>query len=386
MTIYSTAISELDAFALGDAFRRRSLSPVEAAQDALDRAEASQASVNAFALIDRERTLGWARESEARWTKAEPLQPLRRRRRDGDGRHGGDSWPSMKPSKVVPTTPMAFDAPVTARCKDAGLVILGAHHHAGIRLDRPVHLAARQAIPAIPWNSERTAGGSTSGAAAAALGIGRFHLGSDGLGSIRIPAAFCGVAGIKATYGRVPAYPISVMGELAHLGPIARDVREVAALLTILSGPDARDPMAWNTPAPDYRIGLDDGVRRLRIAYSPRLGYREEARPAGRAGRGRGGGDLRQPWRRRHRRGGRPAHRGPGPASPGTSGTPAPRWPLSALRSPRNSASRWIPASSAAPETGARLLGGRSSSTPCSTGARRRSSPWRSSSSATTCC
>lgn len=279
MTIYSTAISELDAFALADAFRRRTLSPVEAAKDALDRAEASQASINAFALIDRERTLGWARESEARWAKGEPLSPV-----DGVGVTVKDNmavagWPSRKGSKVVSRDPVTFDAPVTARCKEAGLVILGTTtmpEFGWIGLSTsPLTGHTRN-----PWNRERTAGGSTSGgAAAAALGIGRFHLGSDGLGSIRIPAAFCGVAGIKATYGRVPAYPISVMGELAHLGPIARDVREVAALLTILSGPDARDPMAWNTPAPDYRIGLDEGVRGLRIAYSPRLGFVKKVDP-----------------------------------------------------------------------------------------------------------
>ncbi len=279
MTIYSTAISELDAFALGDAFRRRTLSPVEVTKDTLDRAEASQSSINAFALIDRERTLGWARESEARWAKGEPLGPF-----DGVGVTVKDNmavagWPSMKGSKVVPTTPMAFDSPVAARCREAGLVILGLTtmpEFGWIGLSSsPLTGHTRN-----PWHGERTAGGSSSGAAAAAaLGIGRFHLGSDGLGSIRIPAAFCGVAGIKATYGRVPAYPISVMGELAHLGPIARDVREVAALLTILSGPDARDPMAWNTPAPDYRVGIDDGVRRLRIAYSPRLGFVKKLDP-----------------------------------------------------------------------------------------------------------
>lgn len=175
---------------------------------------------------------------------------------------------------------MTFDAPVTARCKDAGLVVLGTTtmpEFGWIGLSSsPLTGHTRN-----PWNSGRTAGGSSSGAAAcAALGIGRFHLGSDGLGSIRIPAAFCGVAGIKPTFGRVPAYPISVMGELAHLGPIARDVREVAALLGILAGPDYRDPMAWNTPAPDFNVGINDGVRRLRVAYSPRLGFATKIDPA----------------------------------------------------------------------------------------------------------
>lgn len=274
-----TDLSDLDAFALGAAFRRRTLSPVEVATDALDRAEASQASINAFVTIDRERTLGWARESEARWMRGEALGPF-----DGVGVTIKDNmavagWPSLKGSRVVPRTPVDFDAPVTARCREAGLVILGTTtmpEFGWIGLSTsPLTGHTRN-----PWNSGRTAGGSTSGgAAAAALGIGRFHLGSDGLGSIRIPAAYCGVAGLKPSYGRVPAYPISVMGELAHLGPIARDVREVAALLTILSGPDPRDPMAWNTPAPDYAIGIGDGVKGLRIAYSPRLGLAAKVDP-----------------------------------------------------------------------------------------------------------
>ncbi|MGL4287376.1 MAG: amidase [Phreatobacter sp.] len=275
-----TRISDLDAFALGQAFRRKQLSPVEATTDALDRAEAAQATINAFVTIDRKRSLDWAREAEMRWMKGE-----QKSRFDGvtvtvKDNMAVEGWPSRKGSKVVPATPMAFDAPVTARCKDAGLVVLGTTtmpEFGWIGLSSsPLTGHTRN-----PWNRDRTAGGSTSGgAAAAALGIGRFHLGSDGLGSIRIPSAFCGVPGIKPSFGRVPAYPLSVMGELAHLGPIARDVREVAALLSILSGPDQRDPMAWNTPAPDFTVGLEDGVKGLRIAYSPRLGFVKKVDPA----------------------------------------------------------------------------------------------------------
>ena len=274
-----SSISDLDAFALGKAFRRKQLSPVEATTDALDRAEASQSTINAFVTIDRKRTLDWAREAEARWQKGTPLS-----RFDGVTVTIKDNmavagWPSRKGSKVVAADPVGFDAPVTARCKEAGLVVLGTTtmpEFGWIGLSSsPLTGHTRN-----PWNQERTAGGSTSGgAAAAALGIGRFHLGSDGLGSIRIPAAFCGVAGIKPSFGRVPAYPISVMSELAHLGPIARTVGEVAGLLSILSGPDLRDPMAWNTPAPDFTVGLEDGVRGLRIAYSPRLGFARKIDP-----------------------------------------------------------------------------------------------------------
>ncbi len=99
------------------------------------------------------------------------------------------------------------------------------------------------------------------------------HLGTDGAGSIRIPAAFTGVFGIKPSYGRVAAYPASPFGVLAHQGPLTRTVGDAALMLSVISGADMRDATAWNTPAPDFSAGLDDGVRGLRIAWSPRLGY-----------------------------------------------------------------------------------------------------------------
>jgi aspartyl-tRNA(Asn)/glutamyl-tRNA(Gln) amidotransferase subunit A len=128
-----------------------------------------------------------------------------------------------------------------------------------------------------PWNRERTTGGSSGGAAAAALlNLGVLHLGTDGAGSIRIPAAFTGVFGIKPSYGRVPAYPASAFTVLAHQGPLTRTVADAALMLSVIGQPDGRDTTAWNTPAPDFRIGLEDGVRDLRIAWSPRLGYVKE--------------------------------------------------------------------------------------------------------------
>src|SRR5207237_10337818 len=94
-----------------------------------------------------------------------------------------------------------------------------------------------------PWNPAHTPGGSSAGAAAAcAAGLGPLHIGSDGAGSIRIPSAFTGIFGLKPSFGRVPAYPPSPMGLLSHVGPIARNVADAALLLTVLSGPDHRDP------------------------------------------------------------------------------------------------------------------------------------------------
>jgi len=125
-----------------------------------------------------------------------------------------------------------------------------------------------------PWNNEHTPGGSTGGGAVAALlGLGVLHLGTDGAGSLRIPAAFTGVFGIKPSFGRVPIFPAVLLSVLSHHGPITRTVADAAAMLSVISQPDARDMASWNTPPPDYTLGLDDGVRGLRVALSIRLGH-----------------------------------------------------------------------------------------------------------------
>jgi aspartyl-tRNA(Asn)/glutamyl-tRNA(Gln) amidotransferase subunit A len=124
-----------------------------------------------------------------------------------------------------------------------------------------------------PWKLNRSTGGSSGGAAAAAaLGLGQLHLGTDAAGSIRIPSAFCGVFGIKPSFGRVPAYPASPFSALAHVGPLARSVEDAALMLSIIGRPDMRDFSACNAPCPDFTIGLDQGVAGMRIAYSPKLG------------------------------------------------------------------------------------------------------------------
>ena len=156
-----------------------------------------------------------------------------------------------------------------------------------------------------PWDTRMTTGGSSAGAVAASvLGMGALQLGTDGGGSIRIPAAFTGCFGLKPTRARVPAFPASPLGTLAHIGPLTRTVADAALAMSVISAPDARDVYAWISPAPDFTSGLDDGVRGLRIAYSPRLGYRQARPSRGGARRRRGGEDIREP--RRHRRAGRP--------------------------------------------------------------------------------
>ena len=104
-------------------------------------------------------------------------------------------------------------------------------------------------------------------------------MGTDGAGSVRIPAAFCGNFGLKPSFGRVPAYPLSPFGSVAHLGPHTMSVRDAALMMNVLARPDARDWTSLPPDGRDYTAGLDDGVRGLRVAWSPTLGYAKGVHP-----------------------------------------------------------------------------------------------------------
>ncbi len=276
-----TSASEIafaSALDLVELYRNKALSPVEAAQALFARLDILQPSLNAFCVIDRDGALAAARASEARWMQGQPLSPL-----DGVPATIKDlvlmrGFPTLRGSRLIdPEQDWLEDGPAVARLHEAGAVILGktTTPEFGWKAigDSPLTGITRN-----PWNRERTTGGSSAGAAAAcAAGIAPLHVGSDGAGSIRIPAAFTGIFGIKASFGRVPAYPPSPMGLLSNVGPMTRNVRDAAAMLNVLARPDHRDPYALppeSVPGGhDYLAGIDDGVRGLRIAYSPDLGY-----------------------------------------------------------------------------------------------------------------
>jgi len=267
-------IGQMSASALVEAYRSKRLSPVEAVRAVLARLERLDPKLNAFCLVDAEGALAAARDSEVRWAKGAPKGLL-----DGVPATVKDllltrGWPTLRGSRLT-RRDQAWDedAPVVERLREHGAVLLGkttTPEYGWKALgDSPLTGITRN-----PWNMAHTPGGSSAGAAAAlAAGIGALAIGTDGGGSIRIPAAFCGIAGIKATFGRVPAYPPSAMGLLSHVGPMARTVADTALMLSVLAGTDSRDPYRLPGGDADYRDGLGGGIKGLRIAASGTLGY-----------------------------------------------------------------------------------------------------------------
>ncbi len=268
-----TDLATLSAAELAAGYRAGDLSPVDAAQAALDRAHAIQDSHNPFVLIDDESALASAKEAEARWHKGEPLSAV-----DGVPATIKDlvltkGWPTLRGCKAIdPAQPWEDDAPCVARLREAGAVLLGktTTPEMGWKgvTDSPLTGITRN-----PWNPERTPGGSSGGAAvSAAFGAGALHIGTDGGGSIRMPAGFSGIFGHKPTFGRVAAWPISPFGTLANVGPMTRTVTDAALMLNVIGRPDWRDWYAIADDAEDYTAGLEDGVAGLRVAFSPTLG------------------------------------------------------------------------------------------------------------------
>ena len=266
-------LCSLTATELLDGFRKHELSPVEVTRAVLERIEKLNPVLNAFNLVS-ERALDDAKASEARWRAGQPKGLL-----DGVPVSIKDiiltkGWPTLRGSKTVdPKGPWNDDAPATARLREHGAVLLGKtttpeFGWKGVT-DSPLTGITRN-----PWNAAKTPGGSSGGGAAAvAAGMGPLTLGTDGGGSIRIPCSFTGLFGIKASFGRVPAWPMSPFGTVAHVGPITRSVSDAALMLNVLALPDARDWHALPFDARDWRTGLEQGISDLRIAYSPDLGY-----------------------------------------------------------------------------------------------------------------
>jgi len=263
----------LTAVQLLDGFRKRDFSPVEVARAVMKRIDDLNPRFNAFCLVS-DRILEDAKASEARWASGQPMGLL-----DGVPVSIKDllltrGWPTLRGSKTVdPKGPWNDDAPATARLREHGAVLLGKTTTPEFGW-KGVTDSALTGITRNPWNPDKTPGGSSGGAAAAvASGMGPLAVGTDGGGSIRIPCGFTGLFGIKPSFGRVPAWPLSPFGTVAHVGPMTRSVADAALMLDVLALPDARDWQALPREPRDWRSGLEQGVQDLRIAYSPDLGY-----------------------------------------------------------------------------------------------------------------
>jgi aspartyl-tRNA(Asn)/glutamyl-tRNA(Gln) amidotransferase subunit A len=262
----------LSAADLVASYQAKTLSPVEVTQAVLARIDRLNPVLNAFVLVDSEGALASARAAEKAYASgsAGPLAGVPLSIKDLTETRG---MRTTKASIALKDWVPDFDAVVVERLRDAGACILGKTNTP--ELGTTFTTNNRLFGPARnPWNLERTTGGSSGGAAAAvASGLGPIGHGNDAAGSIRVPANFCGVFGIKPTMGRIPNNSNTVGMQLfAHEGTLTRTVRDAALFLSVCSGPDPRDPWAIEEEPPDFLATLDEPPRNLIIAWSATFG------------------------------------------------------------------------------------------------------------------
>jgi aspartyl-tRNA(Asn)/glutamyl-tRNA(Gln) amidotransferase subunit A len=250
------------------AFRARQLSPVELTRAVLDQVAELNDRFNAYSLIAPDAATSQAKASEQRWLQGSPMGPV-----DGLPVAIKDvfltrGWPTLRGSLTVDAThAWEDDAPLVTRLRESGAVLVGKTTTSELGwkgvTDSPLTGITRN-----PWNSELTPGGSSGGSAAAvALGMAALAAGTDGGGSIRIPAAFTGIVGFKPTFGRVPLWPASPFGTLAHAGPMTRTVADAALMLDVISAPDSRDWSRLPDARESYVSNLEGDVADLRVGF-----------------------------------------------------------------------------------------------------------------------
>src|SRR2546425_4845356 len=265
-------LSFMPATELAGLIRTKKLSPVDLTCAVLDRIGRINPIVNAFCAVTADAAVAAAREAEQAVMKGPVRGPL----------HGIPfSIKDLLYTKGVRTMSGSFifehrvpdvDPPVVRRLKQAGGVMLGKtttpeFGWKGLG-DSPLTGITRN-----PWNTDMTTGGSSAGAgAAAAAGLGPIHQGSDGAGSIRIPSGFCGIYGLKPSFGRVPMWPTSNNDYASHLGPMTRTVADAALMLSVMAGPDDWDRTSLEAVPDDYVEKLDAGIKGLKVAFSTDLG------------------------------------------------------------------------------------------------------------------
>ncbi|MSP83607.1 MAG: amidase [Alphaproteobacteria bacterium] len=264
----------LSAHDLIAGYRRKRFSPSEVIDAVLDRIAALEPVLNAWQLVDEAGARRAARSAALRWAKGRPMGLL-----DGVPTAIKDvtetrGWPTLNGSLAIDRRgPWREDAIVVERLKAHGAVLIGKTATPEFAWKGVTH-SKLKGITRNPWNPDLTTGGSSGGAAAAvASGMAAIATGTDSGGSIRAPASFCNIVGYKPSFGRVPVWPASPMMMIEHCGPLVRTVRDAALAMAVMAGPDPRDGYCLTEPAPDFLRGLERGVKGLRIAYSPDLGF-----------------------------------------------------------------------------------------------------------------
>jgi len=279
-----TELHHLTAAELSAAYAARSLSPVDAAQAALARIARWEPQLNAMYRVLREPALQAARAAEARWRAGRPLSPL-----DGvpltlkdNIATAGDPSP-LGTRAWADQAPAVADAPAAARAREAGCVILGKTTMPDFGM-LSSGLSSLHGVTRNPWRTDRNTSGSSSGAgAAAAAGYAPLHLGTDIGGSVRLPAAHCGIFALKPSFGRIPVVP-PYLGRV--IGPMTRTVRDAALLLNLCAqaDPQGRDYMCLPPGSRDYAQDLDGlQARGLRIGLLLDMGTGLPAHPEVRA-------------------------------------------------------------------------------------------------------
>ncbi|GDY06946.1 amidase [Planctomycetia bacterium] len=249
------------------------MSPVEVMRATLARIERFNPALNAFVTVQSEEAMCSAAKAEDALMRGECWGPLH-----GVPLHVKDNLfvagsRTTFGSKLTETNVTTEDCPAVERLRQAGMIVVGRTNTPeqgwkGVTDNRVFGITRN------PWNAKLTPGGSSGGASAAvAAGLGPIGLGTDGGGSLRIPASFSGVFGFKASFGRIPNWPGSGGAMLRHIGTITRTVADMAVALDVLAGPDPRDLLSLPATGECYSVNLDCGLRGKRIAFSPNLGY-----------------------------------------------------------------------------------------------------------------
>lgn len=269
----SDTLCFLPASEVAGLVRTKKLSPVEYMQAVLGRIERHEPKVNAFVHLAAERAMDAAKNAEAALTRGARIGRLHGVPVTIKDLANTKDLPTQHGSKIFAGNQPTEDTPLVTRLQAEGAIVLGKTTTSEFGWTGVSH-SPLTGITHNPWKHGYNAGASSAGAgAAAAAGFGPLHQGSDGAGSIRMPSHFCGVFGLKPSFGRVPAYPVTVGDFTSHNGPMTRTVGDSALMLEVMAGPHPLDFTTLEAGPAAYVTRLHEGIKGKRIAFSPDLGH-----------------------------------------------------------------------------------------------------------------